>query len=176
MSVPESPHETGARAPSVSAVREHIYKVFPNDMNANATVFGGMIMATMDRISLVVAERHSGHVCVTASVDDVHFMAPARTGDTLIFSAVCNRAWASSMEIGCRVIAEDSYTRRQRHVVSAYSTFVALDDQHRPTAVPSITPETAEERDRYAEAGLRRETRLEHAARIRARRDGASQA
>jgi len=152
-------------------VREHIYKVFPNDMNANATVFGGMIMATMDRISLVVAERHSGRVCVTASVDDVHFMAPARTGDTLIFSAVCNRAWETSMEIGCRVIAEDSYTRRRRHVVSAYSTFVALDDEHRPTQVPPIHAETDEERDRYDEAGLRRQTRLEHAERIRARRD-----
>lgn len=170
--MPESQDESEVRVPSLSAVREHIYKVFPNDMNANATVFGGMIMATMDRISLVVAERHSGRVCVTASVDDVHFMAPARTGDTLIFSAVCNRAWGSSMEIGCRVIAEDSYTRRQRHVVSAYSTFVALDDEHRPTAVPSIAPKTDEERDRLEEAGLRRQTRLQHAARIRARRDG----
>ena len=170
--MPESQDESEVRVPSLSAVREHIYKVFPNDMNANATVFGGMIMATMDRISLVVAERHSGRVCVTASVDDVHFMAPARTGDTLIFSAVCNRAWGSSMKIGCRVIAEDSYTRRQRHVVWAYSTFVALDDEHRPTPVPSIAPETDEERDRFEEAGLRRQTRLQHAARIRARRDG----
>jgi len=161
--------ETG-RAPSVSTVREHIYKVFPNDMNATATVFGGMIMATMDRISLVVAERHSGHVCVTASVDDVHFMAPARTGDTLIFSAVCNRAWETSMEIGCRVVAEDSYTRERRHIVSAYSTFVALDDNHKPAAIPPLLPETAAEKDRYEEAGLRRETRLAHAERIRKRR------
>lgn len=39
------------RVPSLSMVREHIYKVFPDDMNANAAVFGGIIMATMDRIS-----------------------------------------------------------------------------------------------------------------------------
>lgn len=160
-----------ARAPSLSMVREHIYKVFPNDMNANATVFGGMIMATMDRISLVVAERHSGHVCVTASVDDVHFMAPAKTGDTLIFSAVCNRAWGSSMEIGCRVVAEDSYTRERRHIVSAYSTFVALDDNHKPAPVPPVAPESEDEKERFEEAGLRRETRLVHAERIRQRRE-----
>lgn len=168
--------QTAGRAPSVSRVHEHIYKVFPNDMNANATVFGGMIMATMDRISLVVAERHSGRVCVTASVDDVHFMAPARTGDTLIFSAVCNRAWDTSMEIGCKVIAEDSYTRERRHVVSAYSTFVALDDDHKPARVPPLVPETDAERDRYEEAGLRRQTRLEHAKRIRDRRSQADDA
>lgn len=150
------------RPVAASAVREHIYKVFPNDMNANATVFGGMVMATIDRISLVVGERHSGRVCVTASVDSVHFMAAARTGDTLIFSAACNRAWGTSMEIGCRVIAEDSYSGERRHIVSAYSTFVALDDQHMPVAVPGLAPETEVEKHRFEEAGLRRETRLQH--------------
>lgn len=150
------------RKVSTSSVNEHIYKVFPNDMNANATVFGGMVMATMDRISLVVAERHSGRVCVTASVDSVHFMAPARTGDTLIFSAACNRAWHTSMEIGCRVIAENSYTGERRHIVSAYSTFVALDENHKPTAVPPIKPESQIEWQRFDEAELRHQGRLQH--------------
>ena len=159
------------RPVAASAVREHIYKVFPNDMNANATVFGGMVMATMDRISLVVAERHSGRVCVTASVDSVHFMAAARAGDTLIFSASCNRAWHTSMEIGCRVVAEDSYTGEQRHIVSAYSTFVALDDNHKPTGVPQLCPETDMEKQRFEEAELRRSARLQHSEELRSLRD-----
>lgn len=152
---------------AASAVREHIYKVFPNDMNANATVFGGMVMATIDRISLVVAERHSGRVCVTAAVDGIHFLAPARTGETLIFSASCNRAWGSSMEIGCRVVAEDSRTGERRHIVSAYSTFVALDDDHKPVEVRPAAPETKPERRRYEEAALRREGRLQHAEAVK---------
>lgn len=157
------PHDTTQpRKVSTSSVNEHIYKVFPNDMNANATVFGGMVMATMDRISLVVAERHSGRVCVTASVDSVNFMAAARTGDTLIFSAACNRAWHTSMEIGCKVIAENSYTGERRHIVSAYSTFVALDDGHKPTAVAPIKPESKIEQQRFDEAELRRKARLQH--------------
>lgn len=150
------------RKVSASSVNEHIYKVFPNDMNANATVFGGLLTATIDRISLVVAERHSGRVCVTASVDSVNFMAAARTGDTLIFSAACNRAWRTSMEIGCKVIAENSYTGERRHIVSAYSTFVALDEAHRPTAVPPIKPTSDTEQQRFDEAKLRRTTRLQH--------------
>lgn len=162
-----SPEQPAPRPVAASAVREHIHRVFPNDMNSNATVFGGMVMATIDRISLVVAERHSGRVCVTVSVDSVHFMAAARTGDTLIFSAACNRAWGSSMEIGCRVVAEDSRAGERRHIVSAYSTFVALDEDNRPVNVAPVAPETDTERQRYEEAGLRREARLRQADDLR---------
>ncbi|MAA74171.1 MAG: acyl-CoA thioesterase [Salinisphaeraceae bacterium] len=163
-------NERNSRRVRASAVNEHIYRVFPNDINSNGTVFGGMVMATIDRISLVVAERHSAETCVTVSVDEVHFMAPARTGDTLIFSAACNRAWGSSMEIGCRVVAEDSRSGERRHIVSAYSTFVALDARHKPVAVPGIEPDCEGERQRYDEAGVRRERRLAHASEIRALR------
>lgn len=63
---------------AASAIDKHVYKVFPNDMNSHNTVFGGMIMAKCDRLALVVAERHSAHVCVTAAVDSIHFGPPPR--------------------------------------------------------------------------------------------------
>ena len=92
-----------AKAVSASAIEKHVYKVFPNDMNSHNTVFGGMIMAKCDRLALVVAERHSAHVCVTAAVDSIHFRAPAKGNDTLLFNLSLNRSWGSSMEIGAKV-------------------------------------------------------------------------
>lgn len=164
--------ELPAKPVSASAVREHIYKVFPNDLNAHNTVFGGHIMATIDRLASVVAERHANRVCVTVAMDEMHFMAPARHGDTLVYAASVNRAWNSSMEIGARVIAENSKTCERTHIVSAYLTFVALDENNRPTAVPPLQTETDEERARFDEANLRRANRLRHADELKKLRSG----
>ena len=154
-----------------SAIDGHVYKLFPNDLNAHHTVFGGVIMATCDRLALVVAERHSGRVCVTASADQFNFRAPAKDGDTLVFRAALNRAWTTSMEIGVRVVAENSYTGETRHIVSAYLTFVALDDANQPVAVPPALPLTDVEQRRYAEAEIRRQARLKARADVKAYRD-----
>ena len=145
---------------SASAIEKHVYKVFPNDMNSHNTVFGGMIMAKCDRLALVVAERHSAHVCVTAAVDSIHFRAPAKSNDTLLFSLSLSRSWGSSMEIGARVEAENSYTGDTRHILSAFFTFVALDENDRPVDVPEVIPETDEQQRRYDNAEIRREGRL----------------
>lgn len=145
---------------SASAIDNHVYKAFPNDLNAHHTVFGGLVMSICDRIALVVSERHSGKVCVTASVDSMHFRAPAKDGDTLIFKAAINRAWSSSMEIGVKVMAENSFLGEERHIVSAYFTFVALDENHIPTDVPQVLPETAQEKQRFDHAEIRRNARL----------------
>jgi acyl-CoA hydrolase len=148
------------KAPAESAIEQNVYKVFPNDLNSEYTVFGGLVMGLCDRTALIVAERHSGGTCVTAAVDSLNFVAPARAGETLIIKAAVNRAWRSSMEIGVRVAAENSHTGERRHVVSAYLTFVALDESGHPTAVPAILPQTDAERRRYEAAESRREARL----------------
>ncbi|ERS10032.1 acyl-CoA thioester hydrolase [Marinobacter sp. EN3] len=149
-----------AKAVSASAIEKHVYKVFPNDMNSHNTVFGGMIMAKCDRLALVVAERHSAHVCVTAAVDSIHFRAPAKGNDTLLFNLSLNRSWDSSMEIGAKVEAENSYNGETRHILSAFFTFVALDEQGKPVDVPQVIPETEDQKRRYAKAQIRREGRL----------------
>ena len=151
---------TKGKAPSASSVEQNVYKVFPNDLNSKYTVFGGLVMSLCDRTALIVAERHSGSTCVTAAVDSLNFLAPARAGDTLIVKAAVNRSWRSSMEIGVYVAAEDSFTGNTRHVVSAYLTFVALDENGRSREVPHVLPETDDQKRRYEEAQVRRDGRL----------------
>lgn len=145
-----------AKPVSASAIQNHTYKIFPNDLNSKETVFGGLVMSISDRIASVVADKHSeAKICVTAQVDSMHFLAPAHRDDTLVFYASINRSWSSSMEIGVKVFAENYHLKTKRHIVSAYFVFVALDENRIPAKVPAVIPETEEEKRRYEEAEAR---------------------
>lgn len=147
------------RTVNSSAIQEHFYKIFPQDLNASNTMFGGQVMSILDRIALVVAERHSGQNCVTIAVDALHFIEPARQGDILVFQASINRSWVTSMEIGVRIFAEDYKLGTKRHIVSAYFTFVSVDENRNPIPVPPVIAETSDQKRRYEEAGIRRKRR-----------------
>jgi len=64
------------------------------------------------------------------------------------------------MEVGVRVESEDLITGRLRHVASAYLTFVALDENGKPKAVPPLILVSEDERRRQREASSRRSMRL----------------
>lgn len=153
-----------------SAIEDFTYRIFPNDLNSNGTVFGGLIMSMLDRIALVVCERHCGLTCVTASVDAMHFLAPAGEHDHLIIKGAINRVWRTSMEVGLKVISHNPKTQEKKHIISAYFTFVALDDDQKPTKIPQIIPVSPDEKRRYEEAELRRMHRFEKKQIIQASR------
>lgn len=151
-----------------SSIENQVYKIFPNDLNPQGNIFGGRVLELIDMLGGIVAMRHSEKICVTASIDNIDFIAPAKSGDLLIFKAAINNAWNTSCEVGIKVFVEDHKTKIQKHLASAYLTFVALDDDGKPTSVPKIVPKTKQEKRRLQEAEKRRAVRL---ARKQARRE-----
>ncbi len=134
--------------------------MMPQHANIMGNVFGGVVLALVDRVAAVAAIRHSRRPCVTVSVDKVDFKEPIHVGELLTAHARVNFAGRTSMEVGVKIIAENVLTGERRHTNSCYVTYVALDDQGRPTEVLPVVPETADEKRRYERAAQRRASRV----------------
>ncbi len=133
----------------------------PNDANPLGTLFGGKVMQLVDLAASLAAARHSRMPVVTASIDHLDFLHPVHIGQLMVLRSAVNRVFHTSMEVGVRVCVEDLRTGDIRHTSSAYLTFVALGKDGRPAVIPSVVPETDDEKRRYEQAGERRRYRLE---------------
>ena len=140
--------------------------------NLLGNVHGGEIVKLADSTAGAVAQRHSGGPAVTASLDEMVFLAPVHVGDIVRTLGQVNWAGRSSMEIGVRVEAQpwNDPSADGLHVASAYFVFVAIDEEGRSREVPPLVPETPDDLRRHREAEIRRAHRLARKSEIEAAR------
>jgi acyl-CoA hydrolase len=135
--------------------------VLPNDTNPLGNLLGGTLMHWIDIVAAIAAQRHTGMVCVTASVDELDFHHSVRLGEIVTLRASVNCAFRTSVEVGVHVTAHGITNTPERRTNTAYLTFVAVDEQGKPQLVPAILPETPDEQRRCKQAQERRKVRLQ---------------
>ena len=148
------------KSPGQSAV-EARYVLMPDQANPYGTAFGGAIVAWIDMVAAMAAQRHCGKEVVTAGIDSLNFREPIHIGEHVVLKASVNYAGRTSMEVGVQVSREDPYTGRSTVATTAHLTFVALDKNKKPTPVPAIIVETEDEKRRYENARIRVKNRKE---------------
>ena len=129
--------------------------VLPSETNALNNLFGGELLARMDRAASISAGRHSRRIAVTASVNHVAFNKAIPLGSVVIVEAKVSRAFKTSMEVYLDVWVEDRESGERTKANEAIYTFVAVDETGKPVEVPQIIPETKLETHRF-DAALRR--------------------
>jgi acyl-CoA hydrolase len=135
-------------------------QVLSCDLNNYNTLFGGVLMKKLDACATLSARRHSRvKECVTASTDSIDFLCPIHQTDSVCVESFVSYTGTSSMEIFCKVIAEDMMTGERRVAATAFLTFVALDENKKPVKVPQVVPETDEEKLLFETAPERAEIR-----------------
>ena len=133
--------------------------ILPNDTNLLGNVLGGRVMHLMDMCAAMSAYKHARTAVVTASVDRLDFLAPAKMGEIMILKSSVNYTGKSSMEVGVRIESENPKTGDIYHTSSAYLTFVSLHEDGKPQRVDAVKPEIDIEFRRFNEGKIRHEER-----------------
>jgi acyl-CoA hydrolase len=131
-------------------------------------MFGGELLARMDRAASIAARRHSRRIVVTVSVNHVAFNKVIPLGSVVTVEATISRAFKTSMEVFIDVLLEDRQSGKRTKANEAIFTFVAVDENGHPVEVPEIRPETDLEQERYAAALRRRQLSLVLAGKLKA--------
>lgn len=134
--------------------------VLPSESNPLNNLFGGELLARMDRAGSISARRHSRRITVTASVNHVAFNRSVPLGSVVTVEATVSRAFKTSMEIFIDVWMEDRFSGERIKANEAIYTFVAVDDAGIPTTVPELVPVSDLEKERFAGALRRRQLSL----------------
>lgn len=129
--------------------------VLPSETNPLNNLFGGELLARMDRAASIAAGRHSRQITVTASVNHVAFNKAVPLGSVVTVEAAVSRAFTSSMEVYIDVWMEDRLSGTRSKANEAIYTFVAVDHEGNPIQVPGLIPVTPLEKERF-DAALRR--------------------
>lgn len=129
--------------------------VLPSETNPLNNLFGGELLARMDRAASIAARRHSRRITVTASVNHVAFNKSIPLGSVVTVEAKVSRAFKTSMEIYIDVWLEDRESGIRTKANEAIYTFVAVNETGTPVEVPQVEPQTEEEKQRF-DAALRR--------------------
>ena len=131
------------------------------DSNSLGNVHGGIIMKLCDEAGGLASARHAGRPTVTVNVDTMRFMSPVKIGSLMTVEAIVTWVGRTSIETKITVRAETVTTGEITHTNTAFFVFVALDNEGRPTEVPPLHCETAEEKEAFERAKLRRNLRLQ---------------
>ena len=129
--------------------------VLPSETNPIGNMFGGELLARMDRAASIAARRHSRRIVVTASVNHVAFSKMIPLGSVVTVEAKVSRAFKSSMEVFMDVWIEDRESGMRTKANEGIYTFVAVDEMGHPVPVPELIPQTELEKERF-DAALRR--------------------
>ncbi len=137
--------------------------VLPEDTNHRGSIFGGRVLALIDKCAAIAAIRHARGEVLTISMDTVKFRNPVVAGQILILNGWINAAFGSSMEIEVEVRSEDPASGERDLTTRAFVTMVAVDRAGRPRKVPRLLATDDDEARRAGEASLRRKVRLQNA-------------
>jgi len=124
--------------------------VLPNQTNNFKTMFGGEVMAMMDKAAAIAALRFCRKPLVTASSERIDFRTPIQAGEIIEAIAKVIYVGRTSMITRVHIYAEHPTIGDRRVCTTGYFSMVAVDAQGRPIPVPQLLLEDDQARAEWA--------------------------
>jgi len=109
--------------------------VFPDTTNHHDTLFGGTALQWMDEVSFIAATRFSRQAIVTVSSDKIDFKHPVPAGSVVELIADVVEVGRTSLKVRVDMFVEDLYKDGCEKAITGYFSFVAIDENKKPTPV-----------------------------------------
>lgn len=110
--------------------------VLDQDIGLNATLFGGDMMARMDKVAGITASLMSrNRRFLTLKVSELVFHSPVRAGEIIEFYVALSRQGRTSMTLQIEVQVYEPVSDQRRDVTSGAFVMVAVDEAQRPEPV-----------------------------------------
>jgi len=150
-----------ATAPLSQSHTEMTEMLLPDDTNALGRALGGVVLHWMDICGAISAMRFAHQQCVTASLDHVDFIAPIDVGEIAVIQSYVFNAGRTSIDVKVDVHSEDPRTGEKQETTSSFLTYVAIDEDGKPTPVPDVVCEDENEKQLRERAVQERQAELE---------------
>jgi acyl-CoA hydrolase len=106
------------------------------DIALNAALFGGDMMARMDKVAGITAALLSrNRRFLTLKVSELIFHSPVRAGEIIEFYGTITRQGRTSLTLQLEVQVYEPVTDARRDVTSGQFVMVAVDDRLRPAVI-----------------------------------------
>ena len=110
--------------------------VFPNNTNHLGNLFGGTLVAWMDKTGGFAAMRRAHSAVATVSIDHIDFKTPIKEGDLVELVAYVEQVGRTSLTVRVEASREDLMSGSRELCSVGHFTFVALDEDGQPKPVP----------------------------------------
>jgi len=141
--------------------------ILPEDAFYGELMSVGKLMKYIDESAAILAKRFAKGVLVTGSLDDLFFYSPLNVGNLVEFKAGITYVGKRSLELAIKVDSYDTKTRESSNACTAFLTYVKVDKEGNPVAIPEFTPETPYEIRLWKEAEKRKGRRKERVERTK---------
>ena len=113
-------------------------RAYPSDLNPIGTVFGGWIMAKMDKAASIAVEEVIYGTAVTVAVSNLHFIKPVKNGDIVTIYTTIKKIGTTSIHIYVEADVRCRQSHEETHVTNATFTFVTVNRKGEKTPIRSL--------------------------------------